>query len=91
MQITGMCHGARLLDFVAFPRAEVLGPGAGEDEIKALIERHGSVFVKPVFKGGIGKKGKAGQIGRAVEIDDHLNRGRDMDTRSPATQCVYVA
>src|SRR5215470_1690250 len=68
MQITGMLHGARLLQFVGFPAAEVLGPDATDDEIKALIGKYGSVFVKPVFKGGIGKKGKAGLVGRACDL-----------------------
>src|SRR4029434_3370548 len=52
--------------------AEVLGPDAGEEEIKALIERHGSVFIKPVFKGGVGKKGKAGMWGRAKGLKSAL-------------------
>ena len=30
-------------------------------------------------------------IGCAVEIDDHINRGRNMDTRAPASQCKHVA
>ena len=30
-------------------------------------------------------------IGCAAEIDDHLNRGRNMDTRTPASQCRFVA
>lgn len=29
-------------------------------------------------------------IGSAAEIDDHLNRGRNMDTRTPASQCAHV-
>ncbi|MFQ5353702.1 MAG: CoA-binding protein [Thermodesulfobacteriota bacterium] len=29
-------------------------------------------------------------IGCAAEIDDHINRGRNMDTRTPASQCSYV-
>ncbi|QTF94074.1 hypothetical protein [Halomonas sp. BM-2019] len=29
-------------------------------------------------------------IGSAAEIDDHLNRGRNMDTRTPASACVHV-
>ncbi len=29
-------------------------------------------------------------IGCAAEIDDHINRGRNMDTRTPASKCVYV-
>jgi hypothetical protein len=36
--------------------------------IKALIEGCGSVFVKPIFRGGVGKKGKAGLIGRAADL-----------------------
>ena len=72
MQITGMLHGARLLKFAGHPAAEVLGPSASEDEIKALIGRHGTIFVKPVFKGGVGKKGKAGLIGRATTLQEAL-------------------
>src|ERR1700688_2149210 len=72
MQVTGMLYGAKLLQFAGFPAAEVLGPDASEAEIKALIERHGSVFVKPVFKGGVGKKGKAGLLGRAKDLKTAL-------------------
>jgi len=72
MQLAGMLHGSKLLRFVGFPCPEVLGPDATEAEIKALIERHGMVFVKPVFKGAIGKKGKAGLIGRAKDLGTAL-------------------
>jgi succinyl-CoA synthetase beta subunit len=72
MQITGMLHGAKLLQFVGFPASEVLGPDASEEQIKALIERHGSIFIKPVFKGGVGKMGKAGLIGRATNLKTAL-------------------
>jgi succinyl-CoA synthetase beta subunit len=72
MQVTGMLYGSKLLQFVGFPTSEVLGPSASEEEIKALIERHGSVFVKPVFKGGVGKKGKAGLLGRASDLKTAL-------------------
>jgi succinyl-CoA synthetase beta subunit len=68
MQITGMLHGAPLLKLVDFPAAEVLGPDAPEDAIQDLIRRHGQVFVKPVFRGGVGKKGKSGLIGRATDL-----------------------
>ena len=44
-----------MLRFVGFPTSEVLGPDASEEEIKALIDKHGVIFVKPVFKGGVGK------------------------------------
>ena len=72
MQLTGMLHGAKLLQHVDFPAAEVLGPEASEDEIGALIEKRGSVFVKPIFKGGVGKKGKSGLIGRATDLKTAL-------------------
>jgi len=68
MQVTGMLYGARMLRFVGYPTTEALDPGASEEEIRALIERAGMVFVKPVFKGGVGKKGKAGLIGRATDL-----------------------
>ena len=68
MQVTGMLHGSKLLAHVGFPAAEVLGPEASEDEVQDLIGRHGSVFIKPVFKGGVGKKGKAGLVGRARDL-----------------------
>lgn len=29
-------------------------------------------------------------IGCAAEIDDHTNRGRDMDMRTPASECTFV-
>jgi hypothetical protein len=29
-------------------------------------------------------------IGAAAEIDDHLNRGRNMDTLRPREQCGFV-
>jgi succinyl-CoA synthetase beta subunit len=72
MHITGMLHGSTLLRFADFPTSEVLGPDASEEAIKALIERHGSVFIKPLFKGGVGKKGKAGLIGRARDLKSAL-------------------
>jgi len=72
MQVTGMLYGARMLQFVGFPTAEVLGPDASEEEIKGLIDRHGMIFIKPVFKGGVGKKGKAGLLGRATDLKTAL-------------------
>jgi succinyl-CoA synthetase beta subunit len=56
------------LRHVDFPVTEVLGPGATESEIQALIDRHKLIFIKPVFRGGIGKKGKAGLIGKATDL-----------------------
>jgi succinyl-CoA synthetase beta subunit len=67
-----MLHGAKLLQFVGFPTSEILGPNATEAEIEALIAKHGQVFIKPVFKGGVGKKGKAGLIGKASDLQTAL-------------------
>ena len=72
MQVTGLLHGSRLLKHVGFPCPEVLGPGAGEDDIQAMIDRHGLVFVKPVFKGGVGKKGKAGLVAKVRDLKSAL-------------------
>ena len=72
MQITGMLYGAQLLKYVDFPTSEVLGPGASEDEIQGLIDRHRQIFIKPLFKGGVGKKAKAGLIGRAGDLKTAL-------------------
>jgi succinyl-CoA synthetase beta subunit len=63
-----MLWGAKLLNYVDYPTSEVLGPDATGKQIKDLIDRYGSVLIKPAFKGGIGKKGKAGLIGRATDV-----------------------
>ncbi len=63
MQITGMKFGNQLLRLVDFPVAETLRASASLDEVSGLIQRHGGkCVVKPVFLGGIGKKGKAGLV-----------------------------
>ncbi|MFQ5560813.1 MAG: ATP-grasp domain-containing protein, partial [Nitrospinota bacterium] len=55
------------------PCSEILGPEASVDEIKELIGHKGQVFIKPVFKGGVGKKGKLGLIGKAKDINTAIN------------------
>ncbi len=72
MQLTGLLWGQKLLERVGYPVAKVLGPEASVDEIKALIEECGQVFIKPIFKGGVGKKGKSGLIGRVSDIESAL-------------------
>ncbi|MBK6863583.1 MAG: carboxylate--amine ligase [Ideonella sp.] len=73
MQITGMLHGAKLLQLAGFPVPDILGPDASEEAIKAMLEKHREVFIKPVFKGGVGKKGKAGLVGRAKDLKTALS------------------
>lgn len=72
MQLTGLYWGHKLLRKVEYPHAEVLGPEASVDQIKDLIKRCGQVFIKPIFKGGVGKKGKSGLIGRAKDLSTAL-------------------
>ena len=74
MNVTGMLYGARMLAHVDFPTSEVLGPGATEDQIQDLIDRHKLIFIKPLFKGGVGKKGKSGLIGKATDFAARLPR-----------------
>ena len=71
MQITGMLWGRKLLDLVEFSHSEVRAPELSVDDIKDMIKRHGQVFIKPLFKGGVGKKGKDGLMVRLIcdEID----------------------
>ncbi|MBF0308832.1 MAG: carboxylate--amine ligase [Magnetococcales bacterium] len=68
MRITGMNWGAKLLKYVNFPTAEILGPEATPEQIQAMIDKWGGVIIKPIFKGGVGKKGKAGLIGKATDV-----------------------
>ena len=42
------------------------------DEIQDLIDRHKLIFIKPLFKGGVGKKGKSGLIGKATDLKTAL-------------------
>lgn len=72
MQIAGLLYGSKLLKLVGFEHAEFAGPGASDTEIKAMIDRHGSVFIKPVFRVGIGKKGKANLVARAFDLGSAL-------------------
>jgi len=72
MDLTGMLYGSKLLGHVDFPSSEVLGPAASEDDIQGLIARHKLIFIKPLFKGGVGKKGKSGLIGQARDLKTAL-------------------
>ena len=72
MQVTGMLWGSKLLKYVGFPTSEVLGPEATGEQVKDLIDRHGRVFIKPIFKGGVGKKGKHGLMGNVTNLADAM-------------------
>lgn len=62
MQITGMKYGAPLLRLADFPVPHILSSDATLEELNRLIVQRGKCVVKPVFYGGVGKKGKAGLV-----------------------------
>lgn len=62
MQITGMKYGRALLQLANFPIPEILDSDATLDEVENLINKQSKCVVKPVFYGGVGKKGKAGLV-----------------------------
>lgn len=79
MQLTGLKFGQRLLDMVEFPVAPVLTEEASHDEISHLIKTHGGkCIVKPVFLGGVGKKGKAGLVRIVTNVFDAMVAKREL-------------
>ncbi len=77
-----MLYGARLLEFAGFPALEILGPDASAAQIAALIERYGSVLVKPVFEDWLVEEckvevsGRAYDLGTALEQKQRLSRAQ---------------
>ncbi len=78
MQLSGLRFGSRLLSLVDFPFAESLGANATNEEIQAFLDRHGKAVVKPVFYGGVGKKGKAGLIRVVDSLHDALDAKKEL-------------
>lgn len=79
MQVTGLKYGKRLLDLVEFPVAEVLSEEASHEQIDELIKKYGGkCVVKPVFLGGIGKKGKANLVRIANNVYEAFNAKKDL-------------
>ena len=64
------------------------GPGTiSAQRAKGAVSAHGSEDPSRVQ---LNKALVPRMLGCAAEIDDHLNRGRSMDTRTPASQCKFV-
>jgi succinyl-CoA synthetase beta subunit len=78
VQLSGLRFGSRLLSLVDFPFAESLGGDATNEELKAFIDRHGKAVVKPVFHGGVGKKGKAGLVRVVDNLHDALAAKKEL-------------
>ncbi len=85
MQLSGLRFGSRLLSLVDFPFAESLGASATDEELQAFLERHGRVVVKPVFYGGVGKKGKAGLVRVVDDLQGFSRRRRSCTSPRTAT------
>jgi hypothetical protein len=52
--------------------SEVWGPNATEDQIRSLID---NTIIKPIFKEGVGKRGKSSLIGKASSLNTPLPLG----------------
>jgi succinyl-CoA synthetase beta subunit len=78
VQLSGLRFGSRLLSLVDFPFAESLGANATNEELQAFLDRHGKAVVKPVFYGGVGKKGKAGLIRVVDNLHDALHAKKEL-------------
>ncbi|SAK93338.1 hypothetical protein AWB75_06662 [Caballeronia catudaia] len=63
MQVTGMLHGAKMLQFVGFPTPEILGADASEEQIRNMLMKHGMIFIKPVSKVASARKAKRASSG----------------------------
>ncbi len=78
MQISGLKYGAPLLKLVEFPVADCLDGGATRDEIQKMLDRYGKLVVKPVFYGGVGKKGRAGLVRIVDNITDAMRAKEEL-------------
>jgi len=78
MQITGMKYGAPILTLSGFPIPEILNANATMSEIEQLINKRQKCVVKPVFYGGVGKKGKAGLVKIVDSISEAQNAKRQL-------------
>lgn len=78
MQLSGLGFGSRLLSVVDFPFAASLGANATNEELQAFLDRHGKLVVKPVFYGGVGRKGKAGLVRVVDNLRDVLAAKREL-------------
>ena len=78
MQMAGLKYGAKLLDLVDFPVARSLDADAGIDSLQKMLDVSKKVVVKPVFFGGVGKKGKAGLIRFVDTLTDAMKAKEDL-------------
>ncbi len=73
-----MRYGAEVLKLAGFPIPEVLPSNATFEEIEKLLEKRGKIVVKPIFYGGVGKKGKAGLVKIVSSVNEALEAKRQL-------------
>lgn len=78
MQLSGLKYGSKLLHLVEFPAAEFLTGSATNEELQAMLDKYSKLVVKPIFNGGVGKKGKAGLIKIVDTVIDALQAKREL-------------
>lgn len=78
MQIAGLRYGAKLLDLVEFPVAQVLHGDAPMVQIQNMLDKYGKLVVKPFFYGGVGKKGKAGLMRFVDSLSDAMKAKEEL-------------
>ncbi len=78
MQVTGMKYGMPILKITEFPVPEVLDSNATLEQVESLIKKRGKCVVKPVFYGGVGKKGKAGLVRIVDSAADAMQAKHDL-------------
>ena len=78
MQISGLRYGTSLLNLVEFPCAKSLLGSVAREEIQSMLEESGKIVVKPMYAGGVGKKGKAGLIRIVDNVHDALKAKEDL-------------
>ena len=73
-----MKYGAPILKLANFPVPEVLDADATLEEVERLIKKRGKCVVKPVFYGGVGKKGKAGLVRIVSSVTEAMEAKRKL-------------
>ncbi|PIE90156.1 MAG: carboxylate--amine ligase [Acidobacteria bacterium] len=78
MQISGLKYGKQLLELVEFPVPEIATGSATREQLQGMLDKYGKLVVKPLFYGGVGKKGKAGLIRIVDNLVDAMKAKEDL-------------
>lgn len=73
-----MRYGKQMLDLADFPTPKVLFENATLEELDKMMKEQGKCVIKPIFYGGVGKKGKAGLVQIANSATDAFSAKRKL-------------